>query len=281
MSEARCHRRAATLHIHSGRVNFEKWQALGNDYLIVERSELRFELTPARIRAICAPHTGVGADGILLLSEPSDGEFVARLQIFNPDGSEAELSGTARVRRSCTCAGAAGPTLISSRSRPPPDRSGRRSPRLPRAPSRWARGTACGVPTFPSGDENGVATLTAAGPPVAFPVRPRGQPPVRDRDRERGRARRTRPQHARPADRAPRAVPEPNERVVVHRARAGRNPRAYLRAWGGGNARPAGLGRPAPLSRYASISGVFIAGHGQPRWGRAHRRGRLRSCRSN
>jgi diaminopimelate epimerase len=74
-------------------VNFEKWHALGNDYVIVERSELPFELTPARIRAICAPHTGVGSDGILLLSAPSGQEFVARLQIFNPDGSEAELSG--------------------------------------------------------------------------------------------------------------------------------------------------------------------------------------------
>jgi diaminopimelate epimerase len=74
-------------------VRFEKWQALGNDYVIVERSELPFELTPARIRAICAGHTGVFSDGILLLSEPDEPGFVARLRIFNPDGSEAELSG--------------------------------------------------------------------------------------------------------------------------------------------------------------------------------------------
>jgi diaminopimelate epimerase len=74
-------------------VEFEKWQALGNDYLIVERDALGVELTPARIRAICAPHTGVFADGILLLSPPDEPGFVARLRIFNPDGSEAELSG--------------------------------------------------------------------------------------------------------------------------------------------------------------------------------------------
>jgi diaminopimelate epimerase len=74
-------------------VEFEKWQALGNDYLIVERDALGFELTPARIRTICAPHTGVFADGILLLSPPDEPGFVARLRIFNPDGSEAELSG--------------------------------------------------------------------------------------------------------------------------------------------------------------------------------------------
>jgi diaminopimelate epimerase len=74
-------------------VEFEKWHALGNDYVIVEAAELPFELTAARIQAICASHTGVSADGILLLSEPEQSGHVARLRIFNPDGSEAELSG--------------------------------------------------------------------------------------------------------------------------------------------------------------------------------------------
>jgi diaminopimelate epimerase len=74
-------------------VTFEKWQALGNDYVIVEARNLPFELTPARVRRICAPHTGVGSDGVLLLSENDEPGFVATLRIFNPDGSEAELSG--------------------------------------------------------------------------------------------------------------------------------------------------------------------------------------------
>jgi diaminopimelate epimerase len=74
-------------------VEFEKWHALGNDYLIVERDALPFELTPARIRAICAGHTGVFSDGILELSAPDAPGYVARLRIFNPDGSEAEMSG--------------------------------------------------------------------------------------------------------------------------------------------------------------------------------------------
>jgi diaminopimelate epimerase len=74
-------------------VRFEKWQALGNDYAIVEERELPFVLTPERVRVLCAPHTGVGADGVLLLSEPEEGDFVADVRIFNPDGSEAELSG--------------------------------------------------------------------------------------------------------------------------------------------------------------------------------------------
>jgi diaminopimelate epimerase len=74
-------------------MRFEKWNALGNDYVIVEQNELPWELTPERIRALCAPHSGIGSDGILLLSEPTERGFVARLRIFNPDGSEAELSG--------------------------------------------------------------------------------------------------------------------------------------------------------------------------------------------
>jgi diaminopimelate epimerase len=74
-------------------MRFEKWQALGNDYAIVEQDELPFELTPERVRVICAPHTGVGSDGILLLSKSAERGFVADLRIFNPDGSEAELSG--------------------------------------------------------------------------------------------------------------------------------------------------------------------------------------------
>ena len=68
-------------------VRFEKWQALGNDYLVVE--------APAQVdvRAVCDRHTGVGADGVLVLGPPDAPGFVARLRIFNPDGSEAELSG--------------------------------------------------------------------------------------------------------------------------------------------------------------------------------------------
>ena len=74
-------------------MRFEKWQALGNDYAIVEERDLPFGLTPERVRLLCAPHTGLGTDGVLLLSETDERGFVAEVRIFNPDGSEAELSG--------------------------------------------------------------------------------------------------------------------------------------------------------------------------------------------
>jgi diaminopimelate epimerase len=74
-------------------VKFEKWQALGNDYLIVEAERVPWELTATRIEWLCDQHFGVGADGVLLLARSERPEFVADLRIFNPDGSEAELSG--------------------------------------------------------------------------------------------------------------------------------------------------------------------------------------------
>ena len=74
-------------------LRFEKWQALGNDYVIVEASALAGEPSPALVRVLCDRRHGIGADGVLLLAESRDRGFVARLRIFNPDGSEAELSG--------------------------------------------------------------------------------------------------------------------------------------------------------------------------------------------
>src|SRR5919109_2762025 len=74
-------------------MRFEKWQALGNDYVILEAPSLPWELTPDRVKRICDPHFGIGSDGILLLERLDQPEAVAQLRVFNPDGSEAELSG--------------------------------------------------------------------------------------------------------------------------------------------------------------------------------------------
>jgi diaminopimelate epimerase len=113
-------------------LKFEKWQALGNDYLIVEAEQLPWELTPSRTQRLCDPHFGIGADGVLLLSRSDDPAFVAGLRIFNPDGSEAELSGNGAreailyLRRHgwtgedtfsiLTAAGPVTPTITSERS---------------------------------------------------------------------------------------------------------------------------------------------------------------------
>ena len=93
-----------------------------------KRDALPFELTPARVRAICAPHTGVFADGVLLLSAADEPGFVARLQIFNPDGSEAELSGNGAREAVLYLRRRGWADRDRSPSRRPPARSARRSP---------------------------------------------------------------------------------------------------------------------------------------------------------
>jgi diaminopimelate epimerase len=74
-------------------IDFEKWQALGNDYLVIEAERLPGPLTPEQVRHLCHRHFGIGSDGILVLSRSAEPGYVADLRIFNPDGSEAELSG--------------------------------------------------------------------------------------------------------------------------------------------------------------------------------------------
>ena len=72
-------------------MQFSKWHGLGNDYLLVERAELAFPLTPETVQKICDYHFGVGSDGIVeVTSANSD---TAEVVIWNPDGSTAELSG--------------------------------------------------------------------------------------------------------------------------------------------------------------------------------------------
>lgn len=73
------------------RGEFAKYEALGNDYAIVDPARLGFTLTRARIRALCDRHTGIGSDGILALRRSRRADFGVR--VWNPDGSEAEKSG--------------------------------------------------------------------------------------------------------------------------------------------------------------------------------------------
>ena len=73
---------------------FTKFHGLGNDYLVIETAELsNVEDLGAFAKKICNRHYGAGGDGIALIgpSEKSDADFTCR--IFNPDGSEAGLSG--------------------------------------------------------------------------------------------------------------------------------------------------------------------------------------------
>lgn len=87
-------------------MKFSKWHALGNPYLLVEQAEAGAPLDGDRVIALCDPHTGVGADGIVEILSV-DGA-AAQAAIWNPDGSRSELSGNGARIAACWLAGRSG-----------------------------------------------------------------------------------------------------------------------------------------------------------------------------
>lgn len=72
-------------------MDFYKYHALGNDYIVIDPNKIDVSLSPDNIRLICHRNFGIGSDGILY--GPIFGSEKMKLRILNPDGSEAEKSG--------------------------------------------------------------------------------------------------------------------------------------------------------------------------------------------
>lgn len=81
-------------------IPFTKLHGAENDFLLTWAHQAPAEHHVGIARAICARTTGIGADGWMLVSSENDG---LRTQLFNSDGSEAEISGNGT-----RCAGAFG-----------------------------------------------------------------------------------------------------------------------------------------------------------------------------
>lgn len=69
----------------------KKYHGLGNDYLVLDPNKNDLKLQTRNIEMLCRRNFGVGADGLLYGPILEDGKI--KVQIFNPDGSEAEKSG--------------------------------------------------------------------------------------------------------------------------------------------------------------------------------------------
>jgi diaminopimelate epimerase len=75
-------------------MKFNKIHSLGNDFLIIEETETRdFPDISKLAWKICDRHTGVGADGLLIISIKNKKKGYVNFRIFNADGTEAEISG--------------------------------------------------------------------------------------------------------------------------------------------------------------------------------------------
>lgn len=71
--------------------SFVKMHGLGNEYIILDSTNIDFKLTTQAIIRLCNIHFGIGSDGIVMKVPSSKADFGFR--VYNPDGSAAEKSG--------------------------------------------------------------------------------------------------------------------------------------------------------------------------------------------
>jgi diaminopimelate epimerase len=71
--------------------SFVKMHGLGNEYIVLDSTNIDFQLTKQAIIRLCNIHFGIGSDGIVMKVPSKKADFGFR--VYNPDGSEAEKSG--------------------------------------------------------------------------------------------------------------------------------------------------------------------------------------------
>ena len=74
-------------------IHFTKMHGLGNDYIYVNTDQYPIEDPEAFSIQWSRPHTGIGSDGLVMISRSEVADF--RMRIFNADGSEAMMCGNA------------------------------------------------------------------------------------------------------------------------------------------------------------------------------------------
>ncbi|MBN2069845.1 MAG: diaminopimelate epimerase [Candidatus Krumholzibacteriota bacterium] len=75
----------------SDNIYFEKMHGAGNDFIMIDDPERRPDISPRLIESLCRLHTGIGADGLILIQPDDHRDF--RMRYFNRDGGEAQMCG--------------------------------------------------------------------------------------------------------------------------------------------------------------------------------------------
>ena len=76
-------------------IHFTKMHGIGNDYIFVDATQHRIDNPAALARQWCHRHTGIGADGLVLIDKASNPLADFSMHIFNADGSEGLMCGNA------------------------------------------------------------------------------------------------------------------------------------------------------------------------------------------
>lgn len=72
-------------------LEFSKYHGAGNDFVLIDNRDSRFQLTQGQIRNLCDRHLGIGGDGLMLLGVSDSYDFSMRY--YNSDGNESTMCG--------------------------------------------------------------------------------------------------------------------------------------------------------------------------------------------
>lgn len=72
-------------------IHFSKFHGTGNDFIIIDNRDNLCQLGSAIIEKLCDRHTGIGADGLIMLEITAGGNYFMRY--YNSDGKEATMCG--------------------------------------------------------------------------------------------------------------------------------------------------------------------------------------------
>ncbi len=72
-------------------IGFAKMHSCGNDYIFIENFDGKITCPESLCVNLCAPHTGIGGDGIVLIERSAAAD--AKMRSFNKDGSEGAMAG--------------------------------------------------------------------------------------------------------------------------------------------------------------------------------------------
>lgn len=72
-------------------IEFTKMSGAGNDFIVIDNRQNRYNLEPQQVRAMCARRTGIGADGLILIETSGTADF--RMNYHNADGFPGSMCG--------------------------------------------------------------------------------------------------------------------------------------------------------------------------------------------
>ena len=73
--------------------NFYKYQGTGNDFIVIDQRDRKFNLSKSLIRKLSDRHFGIGFDQLLIIEKSDSPNADFKYRIFNSDGGEVEQCG--------------------------------------------------------------------------------------------------------------------------------------------------------------------------------------------